>query len=503
LKFLDEKPDEVRFECVKKQPYLTGFPRTVFATAKRRMQARIRTQSEEIQSQSLSGYSVLFDSILPADFMQTIDRTRRQRSFGHLPTFWAWLSQILHANRSCQHALSMLQSWYASHQLPIPACDTSSYCKARQRMELPFLQAIHERITSHLSQQSTIAQQWNGFNLYALDASSVHLLDTPQNQSVFPQPSSQSPGCGTPVMGICGLVNLSHGGWQTCVTAPHTHHESQTAKPLLKQLKNNDLLLGDRAFCTYEILALARRQGAHILMRLNGKRQQYLDWREGRKLNSYERIVTWKRPFRSALPHLGQEEWEQLPEHMEVRLIKLSFENRYGQKDDLVVATTLLDHEKHDGIELADLYARRWEIEVKLRDLKTTLKMETFAVKSPEMAVKTLWMSLIAYNLIRSLMLRASKECEKTQPWELSFSAAVNITTTHHHSFIQCAGKPLAKQRAKQSVLLLILQSKLLIRPYRSEPRAIKKRPKAYPLLTKHRSVFQPIPHQKRYSKNA
>jgi hypothetical protein len=126
LKFLDEKPDQVRFECVKKQPYLTGFPRTVFATAKRRMQARIRTQSEEIQSQSLSGYSVLFDSILPADFMQTIDRTRRQRSFGHLPTFWAWLSQILHANRSCQHALSMLQSWYASHQLPIPACDTSS-----------------------------------------------------------------------------------------------------------------------------------------------------------------------------------------------------------------------------------------------------------------------------------------------------------------------------------------------------------------------------------------
>ena len=503
MKFLDEKPDEVRFECVKKQPYLTGFPRTVFATAKRLLQARIRTQRAEIQSQSLSGYSVLFDSILPADFMQTIDRTRRQRSFGHLPTFWAWLSQILHANRSCQHALSMLQSWYESHQLPIPACDTSSYCKARQRMELPFLQAIHERITSHLSQQSTIAHQWNGFNLYALDASSVHLLDTPQNQSVFPQPSSQSPGCGTPVMGICGLVNLSHGGWQTCVTAPHTHHESQTAKPLLKQLKNNDLLLGDRAFCTYEILALARRQGAHILMRLNGKRQQYLDWREGRKLNSYERIVTWKRPFRSALPHLGQEEWEQLPEHMEVRLIKLSFENRYGQKDDLVVATTLLDHEKHDGIELADLYARRWEIEVKLRDLKTTLKMETFAVKSPEMAVKTLWMSLIAYNLIRSLMLRASKECEKTQPWELSFSAAVNITTTHHHSFIQCAGKPLAKQRAKQSVLLLILQSKLLIRPYRSEPRAIKKRPKAYPLLTKHRSVFQPIPHQKRYSKNA
>jgi hypothetical protein len=88
-------------------------------------------------------------------------------------------------------------------------------------------------------------------------------------------------------------------------------------------------------------------------------------------------------------------------------------------------------------------------------------------------------------------------------PWELSFSAAINIVTAHQHSFINCAGKPRTKQWAKQSVLLLILQSKLLIRPYRSEPRAVKKRPKAYPLLTKHRSIFQPIPHQKRYSKNA
>jgi len=97
---------------------------------------------------------------------------------------------------------------------------------------------------------------------------------------------------------------------------------------------------------------------------------------------------------------------------MEVRLIKLKFGNRYGKKDNLVVATSLLDHETYDGIEQADLYARRWQIEVKLRDLKTTLQMETFAVKSPEMAEKTLWMSLIAYNLIRALMLRASQECD-------------------------------------------------------------------------------------------
>jgi hypothetical protein len=491
LILLDEKPNEVRYQCVKNQPYLTGFSRTVFATAKRRLQARIRSQKSEIQTQSLSGYSVLFDSFLSSDFLKSIDCTKRQRSFGHLPTFWAWLGQILNANSSCQQALSMIQSWYLNHKLPVPACDTSSYCKARQRVEEGFLKAIHERLTSHLRQHASESQRWNGLRLFAVDTSSVHLLDTLDNQAAFPQPSSQKLGCGTPVMGICGLVNLSHGGWETCLTMPHTRHESQAAKPLLHHLNEGDLLLGDRAFCTYEIIARSRKQGAHVLMRLNGKRQQVLNWNQGEKINSYERLVTWNKPFRSALPQLSREEWEQLPESMYLCLIKLSFENRAGQKDDLIV------------IELADLYARRWEIEVKLRDLKTTLDMETFAVKSPEMAVKTLWMSLIAYNLIRATMQRAGKEEQGTEPWELSFSAAINIVTTHHHQFVHLTQTPRKKHHVWKAVLTHCLQRKLQIRPYRSEPRAVKKRPKAYPLLTKHRSIFQPIPHQKRYSKNA
>ena len=109
-------------------------------------------------------------------------------------------------------------------------------------------------------------------------------------------------------MGICGLVNLSHGGWETCLTMPHTRHESQAAKPLLHHLNEGDLLLGDRAFCTYEIIARSRKQGAHVLMRLNGKRQRVLNWNQGEKINSYERLVTWNKPFRSASPQLSREE---------------------------------------------------------------------------------------------------------------------------------------------------------------------------------------------------
>lgn len=89
---------------MKKQPYLTDFPLTVFATARRRLQATIRKASAIITRSSLSGYAVLFEDILPSDFLTSIDPTTRQRSFGHLPVFWAWLAQILEANASCQKA---------------------------------------------------------------------------------------------------------------------------------------------------------------------------------------------------------------------------------------------------------------------------------------------------------------------------------------------------------------------------------------------------------------
>jgi len=92
---------------------------------------------------------------------------------------------------------------------------------------------------------------------------------------------------------------------------------------------------------------------------------------------------------------------------MEVRLVKMGFEDRYGRKQQLVVVTTLLDQKTHKGIDLAELYVRRWEIEVRFRDIKGTLDMGEMRVRSPEMAIRTLQIVTLAYSLLRLLMLRA------------------------------------------------------------------------------------------------
>ena len=162
----------------------------------------------------------------------------------------------------------------------------------------------------------------------------------------------------------------------------------------------------------------------------------------------------------------------------------------------------LTDHLEFDGIELADLYARRWDIELKLRDLKTTLGMEFFAVKSPAMAHKTLWMSLIAFNLIRCLMQRAAGEAE--QPvWHMSFKGVLDLVCASHESFRAHAGKPRNRQEAMKRFIETCATKTIDIRPFRSEPRAVKRRPKNHPLLNAPRHEYVEVFHRSRYRKSA
>jgi len=125
-----------------KQPFLTSFPLAVFATAKRRIQAALRAQRERVLRKSISGYPLLFESVLPPDFLEEIAPTRRQRSFGHIPVFCDWLAQILEANASCSKAPGLIQSWYHASGLTAPTGGTSGYCMAGVSLREDFLEQV-------------------------------------------------------------------------------------------------------------------------------------------------------------------------------------------------------------------------------------------------------------------------------------------------------------------------------------------------------------------------
>lgn len=489
---------------MKNQPVLTNFPRTIFATATRRLQAAISRQRQRITQSSLSGYALLFDFVLPAEFLRHFDPTKRQRHFGQLVVFWAWLAQILEINASCSRALGLVQSWCQANALPVPTGDTGAYCRARQRFSISFLKKIFTKTKRTLYAGMRERDRWRGHTLKAIDGTSVTLMDTPKNQLSYPQHGSSKPGCGFPIMGMVGIVNLSHGGVEGFETCEQSSHDARTAPQLLKHLDEGDLLLGDRAFCSYEFIArIITERNGHVLMRLHQARHRVLDWRKGKKLSPIERLVTWSKPPQQPKnSELTAEQWQALPATLTLRYIKQCYENRAGERDELVVATDLLDGHEYDAVEMADLYMRRWEIEVRFRDLKTTLGFERFEVKSPEMAQKTLWMTMIAYNLIRSLMQRAAREAGKPIH-HMSFKGTLDVAASSHESFRPFAGKPRKLAQHREAIIAICATKQLEIRPFRQEPRAVKRRPKNYQWLTKHRHIFKEIPHRETYRKPA
>lgn len=488
---------------MKQQPYLTDFPRTIIANSARRFQARIRKLRQSMREQSLSGYAVMFDDVLPSGLLSKIDPTKRNRHFGCLPVFWAWFAQIIEGNASCSKAVAMIQSWCRAHDLPAPSADTSSYCKGRQRLCEAFLGKISERVDTHLVRHVQDDDLWNGMVLKAIDGSSVKLADTQANQAEYPQPSQQKPGCGFPVMAVSGLINLSHGGWEAIATASGKAHDLAVARPMLEQLGDRDLLLADRAYCSYAYIAEVRERGAHVLMRLHQKREGALNWAKGKRISPYERLVTWRRPqYPSAGQLYTREQWEALPETMEVRLIRLGYEDRTGKRRHMTVVTTLTDAKQHDGIELHALYARRWEIELRLRDIKTTLGFEMINAKTPEMAHKTLMMIRITYNLMRVLMQRAAHEAG-SGTGSMSFKEAIDLCSSIHESFRSVANKPRKRKEHMRFFIEMLAARVVNQRPGRREPRALKIRPKPFQLLTAPRHEFIEIHHRSKYRASA
>ena len=145
--------------------------------------------------------------------------------------------------------------------------------------------------------------------------------------------------------------------------------------------------------------------------------------------------------------------------------------------------TTLLCPKQTSKAELKLLYRDRWHVELDLRNIKTTLGMERLSCLHPSMAVKEIWVYLLAYNLIRMMMAQAARHTHRL-PRQLSFKHAVQICIAlpQHRELILCEDQ--------RSILFeVIAQQRVGDRPGRVEPRAVKRRPKTYPLLMQPRAI--------------
>jgi hypothetical protein len=374
--------------------------------------------------------------------------------------------------------------------------DTGAYCQARGRLPLEILRRLRCAVAAPTQQAG---QLWQGFCVKVIDGTGLSLPDTPENQRAYPQSREQKPGCGFPLMKVVGVFSLATGSLLDYARGNKHQHELSLLHRLLDSFQPGDLALADRGFSCYSLLALLWQKKVPCLFRLHHSRHG--DLRRGQRLGRKDRLVRWRKPQNWQRPcYVPMALWKHIAPELPVRILRYSLRRAGYRTRCLTLVTTLVDAQLYPAEQLALLYAKRWQVELWFRDLKTSMGLETLRCQSPKMIHKELEMFFIAYNLIRSLLAQASLQHE-VEIQRLSFKGAVD--GVRHFSVAMAQARSRKKQKELWGQLLQTMAADLVPeRPGRREPRAVKRRPKPGAWLTKPRHKFKDPQHRNRYWKN-
>ena len=184
---------------------------------------------------------------------------------------------------------------------------------------------------------------------------------------------------------------------------------------------------------------------------------------------------------------------------LQVRLVRFTIDGPGFRSRRITLVTTLLDPKLFAAHDLAKTHARRWRLEMCRREVKTTLGMETLRCQSPAMARKEVLAYFIAHNLARCVMAEAA-QLHEADLERISFKGTLDALRQYSAAISAARNQKLRKQ-LWQDLLLTLARDLVPLRSHRSEPRAVKRRPKPFPLLNKPRHQFKEIPHRSAYKK--
>jgi hypothetical protein len=422
----------------------------------------------------------------------------RDRRWNLRLVFWTFAWQIAQAGASCREAIRQAQARCKNAGRPLPPDEDSPYCQARGSLPLERLQNIHESLCAETHQGVAQRDLWCGRHVVVVDGSSVTAPDTPANQKAFPQQSVQQPGCGFPILRLVALLSLATGMLTAWTVAPWSQHEVGMLQMLWDCLRPGEVLLADRGFCNWALLAQCLERNLHAVFRVKGVRRA--DFRQGKRLSRNERLVRWRKPWAPAKTVTAQE-WALLPEILTLRLVHCQLNIPGFRTRRVILATTLLDSATYPPEALSQLYFRRWAMELSLRNIKITLQMDRLSCKNPQNLEREIHMHFLVHNLVRRLMLEAARR-HRVPLERVSFAGSLAAARRYGEALLQTRSQR-QRQQLMEEMLAVLASDLVPDRPGRREPRALKRRPKPYPLLTCHRHRFMDIAHRDRdYLKN-
>ena len=431
-----------------------------------------------------------FADALSAESIEQVFRDR-DALFGQDDIFstpivlWAFLGQALRDSKgaSCAAAVENITTYMNQSDRPAPCGDTGDYCRARAKLDLTAVRRLTSDTARRLEADVPEEWLWKGRHAKLVDGFTFTMPDTPKNQQAYPQQRSQAPGVGLPIARCCTVQSLATAAVCDLAVGPYAGKEtgeSALLRSLLGAFDGDDVAVFDRCCCSFMMIALFLQRSVHVCTRLHQCRKA--DFRRGRRLGKYDHLITWTRPTRPAW--MSREDYDQIPETLTLREIRFNVTIPGRRTSTITVVTTLTDSDEYSTQDIADLYGFRWNVELDIRDIKQTLGLDHVRCKSPEMVLLEVWMTLLAYTLVRRVIATSAALYDK-HPRQLGFTLACQAIISSW--MLLATGACRDPHRQWATALHHIARNEVANRPGRVEPRVLKRRRHRYKLMTKPR----------------
>lgn len=404
---------------------------------------------------------------------------------------WSFLGQILRDGKeaSCQAAVARLVSHQQLTGGAMPTADTGNYCRARAKLSEAALRELTVEVGAELEEQADVGWLWKGRHAKLVDGFTFTMPDTPKNQQAYPQTKSQKPGVGFPIARAAAILSLATAAVLDLVLAPYAGKktgETALLRQMFDSLSAGDVLVADRYYCSFLMIALLLQRNVDVCARLHGSRTS--DFRRGQRLGPDDHLVTWTKPPRPEW--MDEATYATIPATLTLREVRYCVSVPGRRVQVLTIVTTLIDAHAFTRDDLAELYGFRWNSELDIRSIKQSLNLSHVRCKSPAMMHRELWTTLLGYNLIRTTT-AAAAVLHDAQPRQISFTGACQYVLANWLP-ASLASLSIDELFARYRLLLdHIAQCPAAHRPGRIEPRVLKRRRHGYKLMTEPRSILR------------
>jgi hypothetical protein len=434
-----------------------------------------------LQHAGLPFAQVLNASTIELAFLDNDALFAQEEVYSTQIVLWAFLAQVLKGGKggACTAAVADIATYLQQVGQAVPSGDTGDYCRARAKLDLTALRDLATGAARHMEQAANSAWLWHGLHAKLIDGFTFTMPDTADNQREFPQSNNQRPGAGFPIARACAVLSLATAAIHDINIGPYQGKqtgENALLRGILDCLKVGDVAVFDRYFCSFMMLAICRQRGVHFCARLHQLRSS--DFRRGQRLGPDDHLVTWTRPERPSW--MTKEVYAQIPQTMTLREVRFQVTVPGRRTEELTVVTSLTDPQAYPKEAIAELYGYRWNAELDIRDIKQTLGLDHVRCKKPDMVRRELWVTLLAYNLIRKLIATAAAVHDK-QPRQLGFTLACQTVLSSW--MLLATGACRNPRQLWRLALERIAANEVANRPGRIEPRVLKRRKDCYPLM--------------------